>query len=196
VKPVAIAGAVLLMLAAAGQRLAAQDAPAPPPVANKHELLHKYVWSTLGPEGALRATLASGFEQWRGAPPEWGGEWDGYAKRWVSEYAESAVGDTTKYAAARLLHHDPSFTRCECTGVGPRFLHAVIGPFVARTREGRSVWSPATVAGLVAGEVVPAATWYPAPRGTRDGLRHAAAGVFAKMGVDVIREFIPRRPRP
>ena len=40
-------------------------------------LLRKYVWSTLGLPGALHATFASAFEQWRGAPPEWGTGADG-----------------------------------------------------------------------------------------------------------------------
>jgi hypothetical protein len=174
----------------------AQEAPppAPPPVLDDQELLRKYVWSTLGPSGALHATLASGFEQWRGAPDVWRTDASGYTKRWLSEFAESAIGNTTKYAVARILHHDPSFARCACTGVIPRLRHAVASPFLARTRDGRTVWSPATVAGLAAENVIPASTWYPAPNGTRDGVRHAASGVAAKVGVDVFREFVSFRP--
>src|SRR2546423_15372373 len=33
--------------------------PAPPPVLSNHQLLHKYVWSALGTEGVLSATLVS-----------------------------------------------------------------------------------------------------------------------------------------
>lgn len=178
----------------------AQDPPAaPPPVLNNHELLHKYVWSTLGPAGALHATLASGLEQWREAPEEWGTHSKGYAKRWASEFAKSAIGSTTKYAVARIFYHDPSFTRCECVGVAPRLRHALSSPFLARTRDGRRVLSPATAAGLVAEHVIPASTWYPAERGARDGFRHAATGVISKMTVDVVREFVPfprKRPKP
>jgi hypothetical protein len=184
---------VLAVLVSAGT-CAAQGAPATRtdsgPVATKHELLHKYVWATLGGPGALHATLAASFEQWRGAPPEWGTGREGYAKRWASEFAEAAVADTTKYAVARLLHHDPSFTRCDCTGFGPRLGHALSSPFMARTRHGRRVLSPATAAGLVAGHVIPAATWYPTVGGTRDGFEHAASSLVAKMAVDVVREFV------
>lgn len=189
------AGLVLAALVGA-RTCAAQDAPSvPPPVKSDHELLEKYVWSTLGPEGALHATLASGFEQWRGAPPEWGTDSSGYAKRWASEFAESALADTTKYAVARLFHHDPSFTRCECSGFAARLRHAAGAPFTARRRDGQRVLSPAIVAGLLAGHVVSAATWYPAPRGARDGVSHAASGVVAKMAVDVFREFVHLRRR-
>jgi hypothetical protein len=61
---------------------------------------------------------------------------------------------------------------------------------MARTRHGRRVLSPATAASLVAGHVIPAATWYPAPRGTREGFEHAGTGLAAKMAVDVVREFV------
>jgi hypothetical protein len=176
----------------------AQDPPTAPvqPVLDEEALLHKYVWSTLGFPGALHATFASAFEQWRGAPPEWGAGVDGYPKRWMSQFAEAAIGSTTKYAVARALHQDPSFSRCRCSGVGPRFRHALISPFAARTRDGRRVFSPATVAGLAAENIIPASTWYPAPRGARDGLAHVGTGIAAKIGVDVFREFVTFRRRP
>ena len=167
----------------------------PKPVATNHQMLHKYVWSTLGLEGAIHATLASGLEQWRGAPPEWGGDATGYAKRWASEFGEAAVGDTTKYLVARLFHHDPAFTRCDCSGFARRLGHAASSPFMARTRHGRRVPSPATVASVLASHVVPASTWYPAPGGARDGLKHAASGVVGKIAVNVLREFWPRRTK-
>jgi len=172
----------------------AQDSPKveSKPVANNHQLLRKYVWSPLGAEGAINATLASSIEQWRDAPPEWGDGMPGYAKRWASEFGENAIADTTKYAVARLLHHDPSFTRCECTGFGRRLRHALRAPFVARTRDGRTVLSPATVTGLAVGQIVPALTWYPYPNGTRDGVAHAVSGIAGKVGVSVLREFMPR----
>jgi len=167
----------------------------PTPVANDHELLHKYVWSTLGLEGALNATLASSLNQWRESPPEWGIGVTGYARRWASEYAESAVSDTAKYAVARIFHHDPSFTRCECSGFAKRLHHAVDSPFMARKRDGTRVLSAAALAGFLAGPVVSASTWYPAPLGTRDRLKHAATSLVSKIGVDVFREFWPRRSK-
>src|SRR5438874_1728240 len=77
---------LVLLLAAAAPCLAqGTTLPTPPPVLHNHELLRKYVWSTVGPEGLFHATLASVLEQWRDAPPEWGTGGTGYAKRWTSE---------------------------------------------------------------------------------------------------------------
>ena len=173
-----------------------RDVAAVPPVLDEQALLRKYVWSTLGFPGALHATFTSALEQWRGAPPEWGTGVSGYPKRWASQFAEAAIGSTTKYAVARALHHDPSFTRCRCSGFGPRLRHALVSPFAARARDGRRVFSPATVASLAAENVIPASTWYPAPHGARDGLAHAGSSLVSKMGVDVFREFVTIRKHP
>jgi hypothetical protein len=174
----------------------AQNPAAVKPVAHDRELLHKYVWSTLGVDGALHATLSSGLDQIRQSPTEWGDGGSGYAKRWASNYAASAIGDTTKYAVAHIFNHDPSFTRCECAGFARRLRHAVNSPFMARKRDGKRVLSAASIAGIVAGDVVPAATWYPAPLGTRDGLKHAGTDVISKIGVDVVKEFWRRKKKP
>jgi hypothetical protein len=186
---IARAACATALLSAAAASTAFAQSP-PPAVLNDEQLLQKYVWSTLGGEGLGRAALVAGFDQWRGKPERWGPGWNGYGKRLLSEFGASAIGSTTKYGVAHVERQDPSFVRCTCTGFGPRLRHAVTSPFYARRRDGRRVFSLATVAGLTAENVIPAATWYPAARGTRGGLLHAGAGVAAEMGIDVFREFV------
>jgi hypothetical protein len=185
-----------MLLAGAGPCFA-QDPPAadPKPVASDRQLLQKYVWSSIGLEGAISATVSSGLDQWKQSPPEWGDDATGYARRWASDYAESAIGDTAKYAVAHIFHQDPSFTRCECSGIARRLWHAIDSPFMARKRDGTRVPSAASLAGFLTGHVVSASTWYPAPLGTRDGLRHAATSLVTKIGMDVLKEFWPRRSK-
>ena len=143
----------------------------------------------------MHATVAGSLNQWRENPPEWDSGGTGYARRWASEYAESAIGDTAKYAVARVFRQDPSFARCECSGIARRLRHAVDSPFMARKRDGTRVLSAASLAGFLAGHVVSASTWYPAPRGARDGLKHAARSLVTTIGVDVFKEFRPRRSK-
>jgi len=166
---------------------------APKPVATDNQMLKKYVWSSIGLDGALNATVSSGLDQWKKSPPEWSLDGAGYARRWVSEYAESAIGNGAKYTVAHFLHHDPSFYPCACTGFGRRLHHAVDSPFMARRSDGTRVPSPASLAGFVTGHLVSASTWYPAPFGTRDGLKHAGLSLASKIAVDVFKEFRPRR---
>src|SRR5258707_9166719 len=86
----AVAGTVLAVLAT-GRSVVAQEA-VPPPVLNDEALFKKSVLSTLGPSGMLHATLASALDQLRQSPDEWNADAPGYAKRWLSEFAESAIG--------------------------------------------------------------------------------------------------------
>jgi hypothetical protein len=171
----------------------AQDVQPNPPPLDDQALMKKYVWSTLGPTGLLTSALWAGFDEWTDSPASWTREERGYLQRWASEYGAAAIGSTTKYTVAHFLHEDPSFVRCNCTGVGPRLRHAMTAPFMARTSDGEWVFSPATVAGIAAENVIPAATWYPEPRGAREGAAHVVSGVLSKMAVDVAREFLPKR---
>jgi hypothetical protein len=182
-------------IAAKDSRIDAPPVVVGPPVATKRQLLRRYVWSTLGVDGAIHATITSGLDQWRESPPEWRLDRTGYARRWASEYTESAIGDTAKYSVARIFHQDPAFTRCECQGFARRLVHALDAPFMARQRDGKRVLSGASLAGVLAGHVVSASTWYPAPNGARDGLQHAGVSLITKMGVDVFKEFRPQRPK-
>jgi hypothetical protein len=184
------------MVVLSGAVLAAADDTAEntlKPVATDNQMLHKYVWSTIGLDGAVTATLSSALEQWQNSPSEWEQHGTGYARRWVSSYAESAIGDGAKYAVAHLFHQDPSYYKCQCTGFVQRLHHAVDSPFMGRKRDGTRVLSAASLAGILASNVVPAATWYPAELGTRDGLKHAGTSLLTKIGIDVIKEFWPRR---
>jgi hypothetical protein len=197
-KPIArSAGVALLAVACTAFPCLAQEAPVsePKPVATDHQMLHKYVWSTLGFDGALSATLDSGLDQWRGNPPEWSMDAAGYTRRWVSEYAESAIGNGAKYAVAHVFHQDPAFYVCACTGFGRRLHHAIDSPFMARKRDGTRVLSAASLAGVLTGHVVSASTWYPAPRGARDGLKHAGLSLVTQIAVDMFKEFRPRRSK-
>jgi hypothetical protein len=192
---------VLLCLAAllCARAGTAQDesSTGPPPVLNDDQLLKKYVWASIGPPGIFGSAATASVEQWQHYPEQWGKGWQGFSKRWASEYAAGAIGDTTKYAIAHWTHQDPSFARCECRGFGPRLRHALKSPFMARTQDRRYVFSIATVAAQATEHVIPTAIWYPEHAGVRDGLLLAAAGVGAKMGVDVAREFFkfPRLPK-
>jgi hypothetical protein len=64
---------MVLALLARTHPCLAQPSPVidPKPVATDHQMLHKYVWSTLGVEGALSATVGSAIDQWRNSTRRW-----------------------------------------------------------------------------------------------------------------------------
>jgi hypothetical protein len=180
------------------------EATAPPPapadsaeqpVLHPHRAMRdRYLWATFGPPGLIGDALSSGFQQWRDVPHEWGQSPAGYAKRFAAEYAESAVGDTTKYLVARVFDEDPSFRPCTCVGIWRRVRHASMAPFSARKfNSGRTVFSIARLSGIATGNLVAATTWYPEPQGARGVAKHVAVDVAGKIGVDLLREFLLHR---
>jgi len=151
----------------------------------------KYLWGTFGPPGVLESALGAGFEQWMDRPKEWGQTESGYMKRFASEYAESAINSTAKYALARLRDEDPSFRRCGCSGFGRRALHAIVSPFIAyRFDDGQPQFSMARVAGTATSNVVSTAGWKPATTTFGSQAAHLGTDLVSAMGVDLLREFI------
>ena len=186
---------IALSLTASGIPAYGQTASptAPVHVANAQEMRQRYVWSTLGAKGALTAVAFGAYDQWRQHPDGWEQDTDGFAKRVTASYARSAISDFTNYTVARTLHQDPSFTRCECSGVARRLWHGLKGPFVARNRDGKTLASPATITGIAVGHIVAATAWTPAPNSAAIVAGRAVASVALEMGMDVFREFRPIR---
>jgi hypothetical protein len=155
----------------------------------------RYLWNTFGPPGLLDDGLTAVFHQWRDEPRAWGRGNRALARRFVSEYAESAVADTTRYLFARALDEDPSFQPCGCRGLLPRLRYATLAPFRARKRDGRIVFSAARLAGVTAGKVISTSVWYPSPRGPGAVAQHVAVDLAGKIGWDLLREFVIHRRR-
>lgn len=163
--------------------------PPPPPVLNDDQLFRKYVVSTVGPSGLIGASAAAAYEQVTNYPQDWDKTAAGYAKRWGSAYAAGVIGNSTKYAVAHALHHDPSFVRCRCSGFNARLKHAVVSVFTARTRTGREVFSPATVAGFAAEHVVPATLWFPQKDRWHEGAGLLGVSIGSKVAINIFHEF-------
>ena len=107
-----------------------------PPVATKRQLLQKYVWSTLGVDGAIHATITSGLDQWRESPPEWPIDSKGYAERWASEDAACDLRREIRRGASSIRiprSHGASARIRTAPCSRARF------PFMARKKSGRRV---------------------------------------------------------
>ena len=85
---------MVLALLARTHPCLAQPSPVidPKPVATDHQMLHKYVWSTLGVEGALSATVGSAIDQWRNSGVAgWRSDWP---RRIVRHMVSGSIGHT------------------------------------------------------------------------------------------------------
>ena len=167
---------------------------APPHAVLQHphrEQRDKYLWATFGPPGMLDATLGATLGQWLNTPDEWGQTQSAFAKRLATEYTESAINATTKYALARARDEDPSFRRCSCSGFHRRAWHAIISPLIAyRFDDGQPQFSLARTAGTAASSFVSGNTWKPGPPSAGEQVAHVGVDLLSAMGVNLLREFV------
>jgi hypothetical protein len=213
---VAVKAVLILFLAVATPAFAQDDKSEPqadgeaqaaqfPETAPPHQVLihphreqrDKYIWGTFGPPGLLDAAIGASLGQWLNTPEVWGQTGDAYAKRFATEYAESAINATTKYALVRLRDEDPSFRPCSCAGVQRRAMHAIISPFVAyRFEDGQPQFSAARMAGTAVAGVVSGNTWKPGRPSVGSQAAHVGVDMLSAMGVNLLREFVFHHRRP
>jgi hypothetical protein len=172
--------------------------PSPQPPPPHQVLIHphreqrdRYLWGTFGPPALLDATLGASVGQWLNTPEVWGQTERAYFKRFGTEYTESAINATTKYAIARLRDEDPSFRPCACHGFRRRALHAIVSPVVAyRFDDDQPQFSAARMAGTATSSFVSGNTWKPGPPTAAAQIAHVGADLLTAAVVNLLREFV------
>ena len=135
-------------------------------------MVDNYFFDAYGPYPAAGAALAAGINQLTNSPPEWRQGFEGYGKRFGSDFAIAAVGTTTRYGLAEAFKQDTLYYRCECRGVFPRLSHAMISTFTARRGEdGHRVFSVPALVAPYAGSMTAVYGWYPSRFGAKDAIR-------------------------
>jgi hypothetical protein len=124
----------------------------------------------------LKRLFAAGVDQARGVPYAWGGGWEGYGRRFGSRYAQFVIQNSFTSAGDAVLHYEPRYDLCECTGFWPRSRHAIMRNFLTynETEADRRAQIPLYIAAFGAGAL--ASEWKPPGQTAwRNGV-YAAAG--------------------
>lgn len=154
------------------------------------ERFRDYVSDMVGPVRLLRTGASAGISQWRDSPEEWGQGAKGYGKRFASGMGRNAIQQTVTYGLDEALGLDTGFRRSKREGFFPRLKHALAENVTSRTRSGSRVISVPRLAGVYAGGIIPAKTWYPDRYSYKDGLRHGTTTLLTSFGINVVREFL------
>ncbi len=157
--------------------------------------LYNYVFDAVGPYPLVGAGIAAGINQISNAPPEWSQGFEGYSRRFGSDFGIAAIGTTTRYGLAEALKEDTLYYRCDCSGIGPRVRHAVLSTLTARRGEdGRRVFSLPALVAPYAGSMAAVYGWYPDRFGAKDAFRAGNYSLLAYAGSNISLEFFYSGP--
>jgi len=157
---------------------------------DRKELRHKAIG-----KGAVTGSVAkAGVGTLVNSPRQWGRGPDGFAKRVGSNIGKNIVKQTIQAGVAAAHHENLHYQRSNLNGTLPRLGYAAKSTFIVpRTNKpGKTVALGRVSGNLGAGMVSQA--WLPAA-GIGAGLASGGIGLGADVGVNVAREFWPRKHR-
>jgi hypothetical protein len=171
------------------------------PTAMQGPTVKGFLYDAFGPGTWIAAGILAGRDQARnhnsdtrlhGEPPEWGQGAEGYGDRYASRFGQIAISQTVRYGTGALLHEDVTYHKCQCSGFLPRFSHAFISSYTAKTKSGNTVFSLPNVIGPLAAGQIAVAGWYPSRFDQRQGLRLSVPMLMGAPIRNTVREFLGR----
>lgn len=150
----------------------------------------RYVSGTVGPVSLARSAATAGIATARNSPEEWGGQWEGFGRRFASNVGRNAIKSTTIYGLDETLKLDSHFYRSKNRNAKSRFYNAVISPVTARKPDGKRVIGIPRIAGTFASGMIAYSTWYPERYGVKDGLRSGAISLGFNAAFNLFKEFV------
>lgn len=131
----------------------------------------------------------------RNAPHEWGRGAGGAAKRFGSSLGQHGLKQGIQYGVGKALHENFHYQRSTKHGTLPRMGDAVKHTFIVpkTNRRGKKTVAAGRVAGNMGAGVISRA-WQPASAsGIGSGVATGGIGLGADVGVNMAREFWPRK---
>jgi hypothetical protein len=157
---------------------------------------HEYRRAVAGKRAMAGAGASAAFRTWRNRPHEWGGGPVGAVKRFGSSLAQNAVKQSIQFGVAGIRHENLHYRRSNKHGILPRMGYAAKHTFIVpkTNRRGKTV-AVSRVAGNMGAGMISRA-WQPASAaGIGAGLASGGIGIGADVGVNMAREFWPRKHR-
>ena len=174
-----------------GDSLASQLAPLPYIQPTRREKVHNYLFEAFGPYPAAWTMVVAGWHQAKRNPPDWREGVPGFGERYASDFGNSAVNITTRFALAQALDEDTLYYRCSCSGVWPRLKHALVSTaFVHRGADGRRAFALPVVAAPYAAGMTAVYGWYPSRYGAKDAFRMGNYGLLSYLIGNISLEFL------
>jgi hypothetical protein len=155
-----------------------------------------WVWSIIGPRTLIPAAFRASWNTWvTDSPEEWEKNASGWGKRFGVSTADNAMNQTALVLLSGLMHQDPMYYRCPCSGTWPRARHALKMTFMGRNRSGDYVLSPPKVVSRWVGPLVTRNTLYPSRFNSGDAAVSGATYLAGSAVWNLVREFFLKSPK-
>jgi hypothetical protein len=162
-----------------------------------------YLQQTLLTPGAYtKRMFAALIDQARGAPPQWGGGFGGYSKRFASREGQFIAANTLAAWGNEKLKYEPRYDPCRCSGFWPRTRHAIKRNLLTYNESEQKLRPQMALYGGSLGGGLISTAWKPHPRnafaeGGRAVLGQAGYGVllniFIEFSTDINRKLGAKR---
>lgn len=155
------------------------------------ERTKRYFNRVAGPLALLGTAISSGIAQATDSPEEWEDNFKGYARRFGSSIARTAIRETIIYGLDETFKVDSSYyKKGKSEKFNKRLANALLTTVTARTPSGKRVVGFPRFIGTFAAGVISYETWYPDRFDYKDGLRSGAVALGVNAAFNLVREFI------
>ncbi|HEX4032578.1 MAG TPA: hypothetical protein VHX20_19605 [Terracidiphilus sp.] len=158
---------------------------------SRQQKLSNYLNEAFGPYPIITTNVVAGWHQARHNPPDWREGWAGYGQRYASDFGNSVVNITTRYALARAFDEDTLYYRCTCKGVMPRLRHSIVATvFLHQGADGHRAFALPVIAAPYVANLVAVYAWYPSRYDAKDAFRMGNFGLLSYFAGNVSLEFL------
>lgn len=127
---------------------------------------------------------------WRTSPEEWGGSWEGFAKRVGTRQVEAILSRGIEAGLGSLWGEDPRYFRAGPSDAPGRLRHAVVSAFVTYRSDGSRGPALARGIGIVSAKLV-SQSWKPERPLWQEGPQSLGTGFAGRIVGNLFREFAP-----
>jgi len=149
-----------------------------------------YLKSMFGLEAVGKNIVSAGFSTAGNSPEEWGGQWEGFGKRFASNMGKGVIKSTTQFALEEAFKLDSRYVKSQKKDAVSKIKNALTEPFIARTPSGKKVFGFPRLAGSMVSSVVAVKAWYPERFGWKSGLRNAQTAIGTTALFNLVKEFV------
>ncbi|MGD0797860.1 MAG: hypothetical protein ABR910_09070 [Acidobacteriaceae bacterium] len=152
-----------------------------------------YLRDSYGWPAFARSTARALYSEARGGPSGWGQDFPGFAQRYGSNVAITAIDGNVRYGMETLFHEDMRYIPCHGCSVKRKIRNALLAEVTARhDSDGHRFFTLTPAIADFSGPIIANAFWYPNhdPFGGVVGTRTVAA---ARVGGHLFTEFVWER---